>query len=209
MSELSAKLWWLIHHGSIQKDGRDRWTVFFSSYTILDLLLMHHFKKLRLSCFQLKLKVAARSWLRWWAKWEKCPKTWHPKSQCQVVCQMSVFRCQLFVVVGQPQKVPRHPNYFSKIRFGKRGVAEGTGYLIPHHDPLSSKNTPTKNRGPAHSLPSVIHPWILDRSHVWLKCIIVVKWQSCFFTLLRVLIPRRKLNETFQFLQQKVTVFNL
>ena len=35
MSELSAKLWWLIHHGSIQKDGRDRWTVFF--------LLLHDF----------------------------------------------------------------------------------------------------------------------------------------------------------------------
>ena len=29
MSELSGNLWWLIHHGSIQKDGRDRWTDFF------------------------------------------------------------------------------------------------------------------------------------------------------------------------------------
>lgn len=32
MSELSGNLWWLIHHGSIQKDGRDRWTDFFSLF---------------------------------------------------------------------------------------------------------------------------------------------------------------------------------
>ena len=37
MSELSGNLWWLIHHGSIQKDGRDRWTVFSDTIWLGDL----------------------------------------------------------------------------------------------------------------------------------------------------------------------------
>ena len=54
MSELSGNLWWLIHHGSIQKDGRDRWTDFFlssSNYVTATTRLFPPFQTHIFTCF--------------------------------------------------------------------------------------------------------------------------------------------------------------